>query len=76
MAHRAVDSVMGPRTIHTEAAPSANASTVDAPVGNNNPCAVQSKSLMACLESGNDMGACQFYMDSLRSCRINAGLQQ
>lgn len=64
IAHRAVDSVMGPRTVehvHTGAAAAApmeaGAPSAAAPEG---PCATQAKAFADCISrSGGDMNACQ-----------------
>ncbi|KAJ9561250.1 hypothetical protein OSB04_006410 [Centaurea solstitialis] len=73
VAHRAVDAVMGPRTIQHEtvgvaAAADANNTVSDA-------CGMHSKAFQDCLNSsGNDIGKCQFYMDMLSECRRNSGI--
>ncbi|CAJ1936153.1 unnamed protein product [Sphenostylis stenocarpa] len=72
VAHRAVDSIMGPRTIQhetvvTEAAAPANTFGGDA-------CNVHTKAFQECINSyGNDISKCQFYMDMLAECRKNSG---
>ncbi|KAH6789923.1 Cox19-like CHCH family protein [Perilla frutescens var. frutescens] len=77
VAHRAVDAVMGPRTIQHETVASGNAAAA-APatpnMGGSDACGVQSKAFMDCLNSsGNDISKCQFYMDMLSDCRRNSG---
>ena len=69
MAHRAVDAVMGPRTMHVEAAPAAEAapmSSAAAPTA----CANQMKAFTECLNSSEgDIARCQFYHDALQQCK-------
>ncbi|XP_024977374.1 uncharacterized protein LOC112514955 [Cynara cardunculus var. scolymus] len=65
VAHRAVDSMMGPRVIQLETVtPSAaNTANLDACVG-------QHKAFQDCLDtSANDISRCQFYMNMLIECR-------
>ncbi|CAI9770024.1 unnamed protein product [Fraxinus pennsylvanica] len=77
VAHRAVDAVMGPRTIQHEtvvseaaAAPVPTATTM----GGSDTCSIHSKAFQDCLNSnGNDISKCQFYMDMLAECRRNSG---
>ncbi|KAL2460371.1 Cox19-like CHCH family protein [Abeliophyllum distichum] len=77
VAHRAVDAVMGPRTIQREtvaseaaAAPVPTATTI----GGSDACNVHSKAFQDCLNSyGNEINKCQFYMDMLAECRRNSG---
>ncbi|KAI4375900.1 hypothetical protein MLD38_013716 [Melastoma candidum] len=74
VAHRAVDSIMGPRTVQHEmvggpaaAEPVANASSTDA-------CSIHSKAFQDCVNNfGSDISKCQFYMDMLSECRKNNG---
>ncbi|KAI4296451.1 hypothetical protein L6164_036407 [Bauhinia variegata] len=77
MAHRAVDAVMGPRTIQHETAVS-EAAAPAAPAASasfgGDACNVHSKAFQDCLNSyGNDISKCQFYMDMLAECRRNSG---
>ncbi|XP_041014577.1 uncharacterized protein C6C3.02c-like [Juglans microcarpa x Juglans regia] len=78
VAHRAVDAVMGPRTIQhetvvSEAAAAAPASTTNSLSGSD-ACNVHSKAFQDCLNNyGNDISKCQFYMDMLAECRRNSG---
>lgn len=77
VAHRAVDAVMGPRTIQHETVVSEAAATA-APtatsMGGSDACSVHSKAFQDCLNSyGNDISKCQFYMDMLAECRRNSG---
>ncbi|KAL0335040.1 UNVERIFIED_CONTAM: hypothetical protein Sradi_4715900 [Sesamum radiatum] len=77
VAHRAVDAVMGPRTIQHETVVSEAAATPapNAPsMGGSDACGVHSKAFQDCLNSyGNDISKCQFYMDMLAECRRNSG---
>jgi hypothetical protein len=69
MAHRAVDAVMGPRTMHVEAAPAAESA---APVASAaaSACANQMKAFTECLNtSDGDISRCQFYHDALQQCK-------
>ncbi|XP_074302465.1 uncharacterized protein LOC141634053 [Silene latifolia] len=74
VAHRAVDAVMGPRTIQHEtvgaqaAAPAAAASVADS-------CGMHSKAFQDCLNNyGSDISICQFYLDMLSECKKNSGV--
>ncbi|KAI3770092.1 hypothetical protein L6452_01213 [Arctium lappa] len=74
VAHRAVDSVMGPRTIQHE---TVVAAATDAAANNpvSDACGMHSKAFLDCLNSsGSDIGKCQFYMDMLSECRKNSGM--
>jgi hypothetical protein len=70
VAHRAVDSIMGLRTVHHEqegggavAAPLTSTVAMDS-------CVNQSKAFQDCLNAnGSDIGKCQFYVDMLSECR-------
>ncbi|PIN18657.1 hypothetical protein CDL12_08678 [Handroanthus impetiginosus] len=77
VAHRAVDAVMGPRTIqHETVASEAAAAPAPAPAATSmgDACGVHSKAFQDCLNSyGNDISKCQFYMDMLAECRRNSG---
>jgi hypothetical protein len=65
MAHRAVDSVMGPRTVVHEQAPSSESAASPALA-----CANQQKAFFQCLESAEgDISRCQFYHDALTQCK-------
>ncbi|KAL8540514.1 hypothetical protein ACS0TY_001952 [Phlomoides rotata] len=77
VAHRAVDAVMGPRTIQHETVVSEAAAT-PAPaatsMGGSDACNNHSKAFEDCLNGfGNDISKCQFYMDMLAECRRNSG---
>ncbi|KAF6149147.1 hypothetical protein GIB67_026003 [Kingdonia uniflora] len=74
--HRAVDAVMGPRTIQHEtvaseatAAPAANMNSI----GGSDVCNIHSKAFQDCLNNyGTDISKCQFYLDMLSGCRRNS----
>ncbi|WOL19659.1 hemiasterlin resistant protein 1-like [Canna indica] len=72
IAHRAVDAVMGPRTIEHETVVSqapASAAPMDSAVGSD-ACNIHSKAFQDCLNSfGSDISRCQFYLDMLSDCR-------
>lgn len=75
VAHRAVDAVMGPRTIQHETvaseAPAAAAPTTSS--AGSDACSVHTKAFQDCINSsGSDIGKCQFYMDMLNECRRNS----
>ncbi|KAL9284897.1 hypothetical protein ACSQ67_024721 [Phaseolus vulgaris] len=76
VAHRAVDAIMGPRTIQHEAVVS-DVATAPAPAANtfgSDACNVHTKAFQDCISSyGNDISKCQFYMDMLAECRKNSG---
>ncbi|CAN6281878.1 unnamed protein product [Urochloa humidicola] len=72
MAHRAVDAVMGPRTIQHETVVSeAAAAAPAAPMMNAaDSCSNHSKAFQDCLTHyGSDISKCQFYLDMLNECR-------
>ncbi|CAI9294451.1 uncharacterized protein LOC111911478 [Lactuca sativa] len=74
VAHRAVDAVMGPRTIQHEAVVAA---ATDMPTNNtvSDACGMHTKAFQDCINSsGSDIGKCQFYMDMLAECRRNTAL--
>jgi hypothetical protein len=75
VAHRAVDAVMGPRTIQHEAVVSDAVSAPSAATASlGDACGNHTKAFQDCLNmSGNDIGKCQFYMDMLSECRRNSG---
>ncbi|KAL4303151.1 hypothetical protein GQ457_10G019870 [Hibiscus cannabinus] len=79
VAHRAVDAVMGPRTIQHEtvvseaAAAPAPAATANSFSGSD-ACSIHTKAFQDCLNSyGNEISKCQFYMDMLAECKKNSG---
>ncbi|OVA01826.1 CHCH [Macleaya cordata] len=77
VAHRAVDAVMGPRTIQHEtvvseatAAPGSSGNSY----GGSTDCSGQSKAFQDCLNNyGSDISKCQFYLDMLSECRRSSG---
>ncbi|KAK4357773.1 hypothetical protein RND71_023383 [Anisodus tanguticus] len=78
VAHRAVDAVMGPRTIQHEAAvaEAAAAAPASTTIGSgSDACSMHNKAFQDCINSsGSDIGKCQFYMDMLSECRRNSML--
>ncbi|KAL3504881.1 hypothetical protein ACH5RR_034722 [Cinchona calisaya] len=79
IAHRAVDGVMGPRTIVHETvaspAPAAGSATMATSnsLGGSDACNNHVKAFQDCLNtSGSDISKCQFYMDMLSECRKNS----
>ncbi|XP_058766510.1 uncharacterized protein LOC131640122 [Vicia villosa] len=77
VAHRAVDAVMGPRTIQHETVVSEAAAAAPAPTANSfggDACNIQSKAFQDCLNNfGSEISRCQFYLDMLSECRKNSG---
>lgn len=73
IAHRAVDSMMGPRTMQVEHVPAPEAAAPMAPAMSSQqegPCQGQAKAFAECMARANgDMGACQYYFDAMQSCR-------
>lgn len=78
VAHRAVDSMMGPRTVvheHSGAPAEAPAQSEFAGGAMAQPvsaeaCVNQSKAFQDCVNANNsDIGKCQFYIDMLNECR-------
>lgn len=81
IAHRAVDSMMGPRTMHVEqaeaapaaAAPQQQQQAYGAPAPAGGACAEQAKQFAECMSrAGGDMGGCQFYFDAMQQCKLSA----
>jgi len=81
VAHRAVDAVAGPRTIHVdhgqqgEAAPAqqgwAGSSQNAAPDAN--ACNDDLMNFQSCLrDNNNNMSQCKFFLDVLNTCQTNA----
>ncbi|GKC99593.1 hypothetical protein Tco_1169868, partial [Tanacetum coccineum] len=67
MAHRAMDAIMGPRTIQIEHVPAAaQVASSAAPAAD--ACARQNKAFNDCINR-NDISKCQLYMDMLSECR-------
>ncbi|XP_050365811.1 uncharacterized protein C6C3.02c [Argentina anserina] len=74
VAHRAVDAVMGPRTIQHETVAS-EASAAPASMANSDACSIHSKAFQDCVSNfGSDISKCQFYMDMLSECKKNSGM--
>lgn len=77
MAHRAVDAVMGPRTIQHETVVSEAVSAAPAPIAGSSvgdACGVHNKAFQDCLNHyGSEISKCQFYLDMLNECRRNSG---
>ncbi|KAJ8645560.1 hypothetical protein MRB53_007308 [Persea americana] len=77
VAHRAVDAVMGPRTIQHEAVVTEAAGAGAVPVSSvsgSDACSMHSKAFQDCLNSsGSEISKCQFYIDMLNECRKNSG---
>jgi hypothetical protein len=76
MAHRAVDSVMGPRqmsVVHEGGAPAAESAAAAAPAMGGAAaaaCGNQMKAFTDCLNgSDGDIARCQFYHDALQQCK-------
>ena len=75
VAHRAVDAIMGPRTIEVVGNDAAAAAAAPVPTANSmDACNIHSKAFQDCINSyGSDISKCQFYMDMLAECRKNSG---
>ncbi|XP_057541552.1 uncharacterized protein LOC130820259 [Amaranthus tricolor] len=75
VAHRAVDAVMGPRTIQHETVVTEAAASAPAPTNSaGEACGIHSKAFQDCLNNyGSDISKCQFYLDMLNDCRKNSG---
>jgi len=73
MAHRAVDSFMGPRETkvvheHAQAAPATPQVAMPAADG---PCADRVKAFADCMSRSNgDMTACSMYFDAMQQCKL------
>ena len=69
MASRAVDAVVGPRTVEmvhrNESTPTA---TVAAPV-NYGVCQVQQEQVNQCVQHASDISYCQSYFEALKQCQ-------
>ncbi|KAG0463526.1 hypothetical protein HPP92_019595 [Vanilla planifolia] len=69
VAHRAVDSVLGPRTVQHETVVSQVPEAASAPAVED-ACSIHSKAFLDCINNyGSDIGKCQFYLDMLTECR-------
>lgn len=73
IAHRAVDSLMGPRTVvHEHQTAAAPAPAPAAPVTSEGPCGGSVKAFAECMSRYNgDMGACQEYFNAMQQCKVN-----
>ncbi|KAG1659828.1 hypothetical protein FOA52_003771 [Chlamydomonas sp. UWO 241] len=77
VAHRAVDSMMGPREVnhvHQEAPGAPAAPAAAAPMMSNgaNPCEERVREFGDCMSRANgDMASCQFYFDSMNQCKTS-----
>ncbi|XP_057814119.1 uncharacterized protein LOC131028015 isoform X2 [Cryptomeria japonica] len=74
VAHRAVDGIMGPRTVQHEFEPGEAPAAAGAPAVTNmsgpDSCGNQAKAFQDCLNNyGSDISKCQFYVDMLNECR-------
>eukprot|EP00898_Chlorokybus_atmophyticus_P003640 jgi/Chlat1/4277/Chrsp29S04367 len=76
VAHRAVDGLMGPRTVSVEAQPAAAAGSPLAAAPGAEACGNQNKAFNDCLENYNDISKCQFYFDMLQQCKNGMPQQQ
>ncbi|KAL8188955.1 hypothetical protein R6Q57_029475 [Mikania cordata] len=75
VAHRAVDAVMGPRTIQHETVAAAAPETAAPSSSYSDACGMHYKAFQDCINSsGSDIGKCQFYMDMLSECRKSSGV--
>ncbi|KAL2905894.1 Uncharacterized protein RDABS01_004604 [Bienertia sinuspersici] len=74
MAHRAVDAVVGPRTIQHETVGAAEAQPAPTSSSAGDACGIHNKAFQDCLNNfGSDISKCQFYLDMLTDCRKNSG---
>ncbi|XP_077214980.1 uncharacterized protein LOC143849709 [Tasmannia lanceolata] len=74
VAHRAVDAVMGPRSIQHETIEATAAPAAMSSASGSDTCGIHSKAFQDCLNNyGSDISKCQFYLDMLSECRRNAG---
>ncbi|THU61785.1 hypothetical protein C4D60_Mb07t26940 [Musa balbisiana] len=76
IAHRAVDAVLGPRTIQHETVASQAPAAATTPMsnGSTDSCSIHSKAFQDCLNNyGSDISKCQFYLDMLNECREGSG---
>ncbi|KAL5705316.1 hypothetical protein ACHQM5_023635 [Ranunculus cassubicifolius] len=78
VAHRAVDSIMGPRTIQVEHGASEATTASSSAVGNaagSDACNIHNQAFQDCINNyGSDISKCQFYLDMLSQCRKNSML--
>jgi len=76
IAHRAVDSFMGPRetkVVNESAAAAPLAQQVPMASGSaEGPCGNQVKNFAECMSRNNgDMGACNIYFDAMQQCKLS-----
>ncbi|EFJ18532.1 hypothetical protein SELMODRAFT_419954 [Selaginella moellendorffii] len=71
VAHRAVDAIAGPRTVHHEHTTVASAQPAMSPQRSmDDLCLNATKAFQECVNSNlNDIGKCQFLLDMLNECR-------
>ncbi|XP_068656494.1 uncharacterized protein [Aristolochia californica] len=76
VAHRAVDSVMGPRTIqHETVVGEAAAATPANSTSMGDSCGIHSQAFQNCVNAnGTDISKCQFYLDMLNECKRNGAV--
>ncbi|XP_042452468.1 hemiasterlin resistant protein 1-like isoform X2 [Zingiber officinale] len=76
LAHRAIEAVLGPRSIKLETVVSP-APTAPPPVNaslESDACNIHSKAFQDCVNNfGSDVSKCQFYLDVLNECRRGSG---
>ncbi|GIL81824.1 hypothetical protein Vretifemale_10813, partial [Volvox reticuliferus] len=75
IAHRAVDAVMGPRTVVHEhqGAPAPAAPVAAGAPPAEGPCSTQVKAFADCMsKNSGDMGACQWYFDAMQQCKLGS----
>ncbi|CDI84109.1 CHCH domain-containing protein, putative [Eimeria acervulina] len=76
VAQRAVDAVMGPRSmevVHTNSAAPVTAAQPQMMQQNlqQNPCAAYQEELSQCMTRHTDITLCQNYLDNLKACQMN-----
>lgn len=85
LAHRAVDGVMGPRTVehvHHDVEGAGNAAVQQqqqfAAAGNNSPvCKYELQDFNQCMsDNNNNLNQCKFFMDQLSQCQSGSGSWQ
>ncbi|KAG9440174.1 hypothetical protein H6P81_020339 [Aristolochia fimbriata] len=70
VAQRAMDAVMGPRTIQYETVVREPAAAAPANSTSMKSCGIHSKAFQDCVNAnGSDISKCQFYLDRLNKCR-------
>ncbi|KAK9942990.1 hypothetical protein M0R45_008622 [Rubus argutus] len=72
IAQRAVEALMGPRTIRYETVVSDAPAPTAGSMGGSDVCSVHSKAFQDCVNNfASDISKCQFYMDMLSECKKN-----